>query len=143
MAQTVQENKEHVRRVETAVNEQNLDVLSEIFAEDLVVRLHGGREEMHSLDEFRDYLQATYDAFPDFSVTFEDVIGEDDTVVVRYTGTGMHEGDYEGIEPTGKTVTVSGMRIARLDGGKVAEVWGEHDDLGLLVQLGVVDPPTA
>lgn len=143
MATTVQENKEHVRRVETAVNEQDQDVLSEIFAEDFVVRFHGGREELRGLDEFKHYLQAMYEAFPDLTITFEDVIGEDDTVVIRYTGTGTHEGEYEGIEPTGETVDVSGMRIARLDDGKIVEVWGQRDDLGLLAQLGVVDPPTA
>lgn len=130
-------------RVESAVNQQYQEVLSEIFAEDFVVRFHGGREELHGLGEFRDYLQTLYDAFFDLTITFEDVIGEDDTVVVRYSGTGTHEGEYKGIEPTGKTVDISGMRIARIDDDKIVEVWGQRDDLGLLAQLEVVDLPTA
>jgi predicted ester cyclase len=57
-------------------------------------------------------------------MTFEDVIGEDDRVAVRYTGTGTHEGEYQGIAPTGEEVRLSGMRFCRLDGGKIVEVWG-------------------
>jgi steroid delta-isomerase-like uncharacterized protein len=143
MATTVRENKEHVRRVESAVNEQDQHVLDDIFAEDFVVRFHGGREELRGLDEFRDYLRETYEAFPDLTITFEHVVAEDDTVAVRYTGTGTHEGEYEGVEPTGETVDISGMRIAKVDDGEIVEVWGQRDDVGLLAQLGVVDPPTA
>jgi predicted ester cyclase len=57
-------------------------------------------------------------------VSFEDVIGEADRVAVRYTGTGTHEGEYQGIAPTGEEVRLSGMRFCLLDDGKITEAWG-------------------
>lgn len=141
MVTTTSENKEHVRRVETAVNDQDHDVLSEIFIDDLTIHFHGGREELTGLDAFRAYLTELYDAFPDITVNFQEMIEEDDMVAVRYTGTGTHKGEYGGIAPTGERIQLSGMRFCRLKEGKIAEVWGQRDDLGQLVQLGVVEPP--
>jgi predicted ester cyclase len=46
-----------------------------------------------------------------------------------------------GIAPTGKEVTVSGITVSRLVGGKVAEEWELMDALGMLVQLGAVPQP--
>lgn len=69
--------------------------------------------------------------------------GSEHEPVSRYTGTGTHEGEYEGIEPTGTEVQLSGMRFCRLEDGKLVEVWGQRDDLGLLAQLGVVELPEA
>ena len=143
MATTVRENKEHVRRVESAVNEQDQRALDDIFAKEFVVRFHGGREELHGLDEFKDYLREMYEAFPDLTITFENVVAEDDIVAVRYTGTGTQEGEYKGIDSTGETVEISGMRFARVEHGKIVEGWGQRDDVGLLSQLDVVEPPTA
>ena len=140
---TPKANKEHVRRVEDMVNDKDQEVLSEIFADDLVVHFHGGREELHGLDEYREYLAETYEGFPDLTITFEDVIAEDDKVSVRYTGSGTHEGEYEGIEPTGETVDLSGMRIVRVEDGEIVEAWGQRDDIGVLAQLEVVEPPMA
>lgn len=138
---TTAELKDHVRRVETAVNEQDHDLVSEIFAEDLVVHFHGGREEIHGLDEFKAYLTETYEAFPDLTISLKEMVGEGDMVAVRYTGTGTHEGEYDGIAPTGEEVQLSGMRFCRIEDGKISEVWGQRDDLGLLDQLGVVELP--
>lgn len=142
MATSTQEKKAVVQRVEAMVNDHDLDVIPEIFADDLVVRFHGGREELHGHEEFGAYLGETFEAFPDLSITFEELVGEGDTVVVRYTGRGTHEGTYRGIEPTGQSVDLSGMRIARVEDGEITEAWGQRDDLGVLAQLGVVQPPT-
>jgi steroid delta-isomerase-like uncharacterized protein len=61
-----------------------------------------------------------------------------DTVVARWTGSGTHSGMLLGISPTGKTVSVSGIWIHRIAGGKIVESWNCWDALGMLQQLGVV-----
>jgi len=141
MATKQTHNKEHVRRVETVVNEQDDDLLAEIFAEDIVVRFHGGREEINGLDEYSAYLNEFYTAFPDLTISIEGMVAEDDMVAARYTGSATHEGEYRGTPPTGEQVDVSGMRIVRIEDGKISEVWGQRDDLGYLSQIGVVEPP--
>jgi predicted ester cyclase len=53
--------------------------------------------------------------------------------------TGTHEGDYLGIAPTGRTVTMTEMAIFRVLKGKIVEQWSSPDLLGLLTQLDAVD----
>jgi predicted ester cyclase len=67
-----------------------------------------------------------------------DLIAEDDRVVARTTMHATHRGDFFGIPPTGLAVTLDGVHILRVAGGKVAEHWGSNDDLGLMRQLGAV-----
>jgi predicted ester cyclase len=57
------------------------------------------------------------------------------------TAGGTHEGEFQGIAPSGETVTISGMGIARVDNGQIAESWWEFDALGLMTQLGAVPAP--
>ncbi len=69
------------------------------------------------------------------------MIAEGEKVVSRLTVHGVHQGDFQGIPPTGKAVMQTGIDILRLAGGKVIERWGEFDNLGLMQQLGVIPAP--
>jgi MFS family permease len=81
-------------------------------------------------------------AFPDLELTLDELIGEGDTVVVRWTMRGTHLGEMRGgIAPTGKPFTVTGTTTNRVAGGKITEAWGNIDLLGLMLQLGLVTPP--
>ena len=77
-------------------------------------------------------------AFPDLRLTIEDLIAEGDTVMARWSCHGTHKGDLNGMAPTGKQFTISGVTIARLLNGKLAEGYVNWDALGLMQQLGVV-----
>lgn len=76
--------------------------------------------------------------FPDIKMTIEEVVAEGDKVVFRVTVHGTHKGEFKGIAPTGKQVTMTGMQIWRIEGGKIVEGWFNRDDLGLMQQLGVI-----
>ena len=82
---------------------------------------------------------AIREAVPDYNVTIEDQFAEDDKVVTRWTARGTHKGKFQGIAPTGRQVSVTGMTISRYVGGKIAESWIELDTLALMRQLGA-DP---
>jgi predicted ester cyclase len=64
-------------------------------------------------------------------------------VTVRWTGSGTHVGDVNGIPPTGKSVRVDAIAIHRIENGKIAETWEVWDTLGFMQQLGVVPAPEA
>ena len=68
----------------------------------------------------------------------EDLFSTGDKVVVRWTGSGTHIGEINGIAPTGKKIRVDAISIHRMSGGKIAETWEVWDTLGFLQQLGVV-----
>lgn len=81
-------------------------------------------------------------AFPDQWWQIEDLIAEGDRVVARTTMTGTHRGDFFGIPATGRAVTLSGVHIMRIADGRIAEHWGNNDDLGLMRQLGAIPEPS-
>ena len=69
------------------------------------------------------------------------MVAEGDKVAYRWTLTGTHKGEFEGIPPTNKKVTVWAISISRIAGGKIVEDWSRVDTLGLMQQLGVVPTP--
>jgi predicted ester cyclase len=69
------------------------------------------------------------------------MIAEGDTVAVRLTERGVHDGELMGIEPTGNEFEHQTMAFLRLEDGKVAEWWVLPDNLSFLQQLGVVESP--
>jgi predicted ester cyclase len=71
-------------------------------------------------------------------LTIEDLLAEGETVMARWSCRGTHKGDLSGIAPTGKQFNISGVTIARLANGKMAEGWVNWDAQGLMQQLGVV-----
>lgn len=80
-------------------------------------------------------------AFGGLKVTIEDMIAEGDKVTCRFTARGVHTGEFMGVPPTGKDITMTGIEIFRIDNGKIAELWGEANLIGLAQQLGIVPSP--
>ena len=77
--------------------------------------------------------------FPDYQTVIDDLIAEGDKVVARITMSGTHTGVFMGIPATGKYVEFTGIYIAQIANGKIAEHWGEEDGVSLLAQLGVLN----
>ena len=77
-------------------------------------------------------------AFPDLSVTVEDLIAEGNKVAARWIWNGTHRGELMGIPATGKQVAATGTSIHRVAEGKIVESWFNFDALGMMQQLGVV-----
>jgi steroid delta-isomerase-like uncharacterized protein len=77
-------------------------------------------------------------AFGEFHHEIEASIAEGDKVASRVSGFGKHTGEFVGIPATGKQVTMSGISIHRVKGGKLTEHWAQIDALSLLQQLGAI-----
>lgn len=141
-ATTTKENKEIVRRfADEFVNKHNYDTLEEFLADDIVdytpLGATTGRDAvLATTKELRT-------AFPDFAVTPHEIIAEGDTVAVRMTQRGTHEGVFMGNEPTGNSFEIEAMAFLRLENGKIVERRVRPDLMGLMQQLGLMEPPTA
>ena len=81
-----------------------------------------------------------YTAMSDARWVVHDVIaGERDTVTVRWTGQGTHDGMLAGmVPPSGQAISVEALSMFRLAGDKIVEMWDCWDALALLQQVGVV-----
>ncbi len=84
---------------------------------------------------FKQFYASLRLAFPDLRYSVNDIIAEDDKVVVRWTWTCTHQGDFMGILPSGRQVTNTGIAIYRLENGKAIERWVELNLLGFLEHL--------
>ena len=139
---STEQNKALIRRLmEEAFNRGDMSLVDELFAPDFVEHeelppgIPPGREAVKQLSTmFRS-------AFPDFKLTIDDMIAEDDKVVVRSTWSGTHKGEFMGIPPTGKSVSFGVIDIVRIAGGKFVEHWGQMDSMGMMQQLGVIPGP--
>jgi steroid delta-isomerase-like uncharacterized protein len=78
--------------------------------------------------------------FPDLEWVLEDIVAEGDRVAARFMMHGTHLGEFRGIPPTGKPVTMQEMAFWRIVDGKLHTAWFQADALGLRVQLGVIPP---
>jgi steroid delta-isomerase-like uncharacterized protein len=78
------------------------------------------------------------DAFPDTHFTIDDMVSEGDRVVTRWTVRGTHQGRLGDLPPTNRQVTVTGIDVTRVSGGKAQELWNHWDALGMMRQLGAV-----
>jgi len=86
-------------------------------------------------------LVALKTAFPDLRYTIEDAIVCGDQIVHRLSATGTMTGEFMGIPATGKKATWTEIHIGKGVDGRLTEHWGLVDQLGMLVQLGVVPSP--
>jgi steroid delta-isomerase-like uncharacterized protein len=133
----VEEHKALVRRfVEEFWNQGNTAAADELMAADATIVLPG--QGQVSKESFKAFVTAFRSAFPDWHSTQEELIAEEDRVAERWTGRGTHQGEFQGIPPTGRPVTVPGFVFYRLTSGKIAEFRGLFDGLSMLQQLGAL-----
>jgi steroid delta-isomerase-like uncharacterized protein len=140
--QSTEENKAIVRRnFEEAWNKMNLDVVDELFATDYMGYFAVDSKPVSGIEACKQFMSGYFVAFPDAHFDIEDMFGEGEKVVARWTVRGTHKGNLGPIPPTGKRITVPGIWILRVVGGKIVEQWGINDTFGLMQQLGVVPTP--
>jgi len=95
-----------------------------------------GREGLKAL------IAGMHSGFPDLKMTVNDVTADGDKVWVYSTMSGTMKGEFMGMKPTGKSFSVDGFDLVRLENGKIAEHWGAQDNMAWMQQLGVT-PPSA
>ena len=114
--------------------------MDEFYANDFLMHLSTG-EDIRGLKNIKQVVSEEYSAFPDLHYTIDDMVVEGNKVAVRLTATGIHKGEFMGVPPTNKKVTVRAILIDRFSGGKVVEQWVIGDNLSLMQQLGAVPTP--
>jgi len=113
-----------VRRLFEAFDAVDLNAMDELLSEDFVAH---GLSPQFSDDTagWKALAQHWATGFSEEELTLEDFVAEGDKVAVRFTSRANHVGEVFGIAPTDRRVTITGIDIYRLNGGKVAEYWGE------------------
>ena len=128
--------------VDTVISKGHIDAASNYAWEDVVeqVPLPG---QGPGLDGLKDIIRAMRIGFPDIVFAIQEQIAEGNKVASRFEWTGTHHGEFLGIPPTGRSVRVWGVVIDRLEDGRIKDTRIIMDTLGLMTQLGVLQPPSA
>jgi len=140
---TVQEqsNKARFRRLVDATNTHDQELISKTVDEacqpDVLIRTPLPLQTT-GLEAIKEVWATLHRAFPDLTVTIEDLIEEGDKLVARNTVTGTHQGEYMGVPPTGRSVKYNEIFVFRFANGRIAETWGVVDVLSQMKQLGLV-----
>ncbi|MGB5896077.1 MAG: ester cyclase [Ignavibacteriaceae bacterium] len=112
------------RLVEDVWNNQNLDILAEVFTEDAELHLGGLDYNLKGIPDFREnYMRATMIAFPDIKHGYDKLVIDGNKIAMMFYGEGTHKEEYDGVPATNKVLRYRGMAFFRMEGNKIAEVW--------------------
>jgi len=137
---SVERNKDTFRRyVDKVWKDEKLAIADEVFAEKYLSHQSDGTVLERGPDDVKQFVTEYRSAFSDVENIVEDMIGEDDKVVNRWTLHVTHTGEFRGIPATGKRIRITGIGIFRFsEEAKVVESWDSLDQLGMLQQLGAL-----
>jgi predicted ester cyclase len=132
---SLEQNQTAFQQVITeAFNKGNYSVLANHFNPDFIEHQFG----LHpTIDGLRGDIQFLRAAFPDFSITIEDMVIDGDKIWVRMIARGTNLGGFMG-PPNGKTFEAAVFDTCRFEDGKIVEHWGSPDRFAILAQLGLL-----
>jgi len=131
------ENKFIVRRLyEEVWNARKLDVVDELISPSHALHDPNVSGSQIGPDAYKQQVARFTTAFPDLHFAIEDIFSEKDKLVVSWMISGTHKGEYEGIPPTDKKISVDGITINHIANGKILDSYVSWDALGLMRQLG-------
>jgi steroid delta-isomerase-like uncharacterized protein len=123
-------NKAVVRQYVEELNRRNEAVIDEVIAEDFAagsLLAGAGSPEAIGREGVRAGYRRNIAAFPDYTVTIENLIAEGDRVVMHWTHRGTHRGEFLGVPGTGREIVGTAVSFYRVVGGRIAEVRALYD----------------
>jgi predicted ester cyclase len=144
-AMSTESNKATVRLyIEEVLDKGNLALLDEIVATDCIIHRPELQEPLRGITAFRQALERILQVYSEFHTTIHDLIAEDDRVTIRLSHRTVNRGEWTSRlgrhDVAGKPVSWSAITIFRFHDGKIVEEWVCRDELGMLIELGVVTP---
>jgi len=138
-ATTPEHNKAIARRYfDVLMNQGRLEIIPDLLTPDFAFRIPTLPEPVHGFEGMKQFVTGLRTAFPDLCFTMDREAAEGDKVAVRWYITGTHKGPFLGAPPTGNAIKDQGIDIFRIRDGRIAEIWVNENDLGLLQQIGLI-----
>jgi len=136
-AEVEEQNKALVRSVFDELNKQNEAVYEQFYSPEYGWYFPANNPKALTRDEEAGFVKLLWAAFPDIRWDIAEMIASGDSVMARFMVRGTHEGEYQGLPPTGNIFEMGGVWTARIKDGKLVEVREEADVLGWMQQLGM------
>jgi predicted ester cyclase len=126
------------RIIEEGFNQGRLEIADELVAPNAIEHQRGSGDGPEGVKRTIGILRS---AFPDFTITIDEVAAVGDRVWARQRGGGTNLGSFAGHPPTGRRAFTDVIDVCRFEDGKMVEHWGVPDQLGMMIQLGHISPP--
>jgi steroid delta-isomerase-like uncharacterized protein len=131
------ENKAVIRRLYGEVwNKRRIEILPEIISPSHALHDPNIADAMVGPEAYARQVTRFVRAFPDLHFTVEDMVCEKDMLAVSWVISGTHKGEFWGIPPTNKKISMEGITINHIADGKIMDSDVSMDALGLMRQLG-------
>lgn len=137
--QEQQQSKQIVRQLFEASNQQNIEKIAQLVTITNYSFHFSGMPPMDWTGHIQ-LFTAFNSAFSDLHRNIEDMVAEEGggKVAVRFTITGTHKGELQGIPPSGKKISIDAMDFLTIIDGKITEEWVTADMMGLMQQIGAI-----
>ena len=135
------------RYFDDIINRRDYAVCDQIIASDYTEHATApfGRAEPGRVDgprATRESIEWLVAQFPDIHMTIEAIVSDGDTVAVRALSEGTNLGKLNGVlPPTGRRFAARQSHWFKAEHGRLVEHWATREDLPVMIQLGVIQPP--
>jgi predicted ester cyclase len=126
------------RLIDVGFTQGDLSVADELVSPDALEHQRGSKP---GIEGVKATIAILHEWFSDFELTISKITADGDTVWALNRARGINTGSVMGFPPTGKPFEIDVMDVARFKNGLVVEHWGVPDQLGLLIQLGLMRRP--
>jgi steroid delta-isomerase-like uncharacterized protein len=138
---TMGESKAIMDQVLTIWNEGDTSIADDLYSSDYT-RHHPTPAARASLNDFKKTVATNRQVFPDYRLSFDEILTKDDRIIAFATVTGTNTGPLEGSPATGKKIHMNGIYVYLIKDGKIAEEWTYFNLLSYYQQLGfTLNPP--
>jgi steroid delta-isomerase-like uncharacterized protein len=132
---SAQTNEGLVRESFEALNAGDTERLLAVVAPDIVIHYAEMPEPLQGRETWQQGFELMKRAFPDLEARVDDIVAADDKVALRLTLRGTHQGEFQGIPATGRTIGYVSHEFYRVQDGLIAEEWICSDMASLFRQL--------
>lgn len=113
------------------VNDRRLETIDELLSDDFV---HNG--ERRGPDGQRRVYEEFFSAFPDLETEVVEIFSAGERVAIHRRWTGTHEGEFQGVVPTGRKIDFESTAVLTVRDGRISSYHGVLDLLTLMQQIG-------
>jgi steroid delta-isomerase-like uncharacterized protein len=137
------DNIEIVKQAYAAWNAHDPDQYVQLIADDYVWDTDFFPAPVRGAEETKKAMSVYFTAFPDLRMDIETTIAADNHVVICWTVSGTHQGEFMGIPATHKNASVRGCTVTELRDGKIVKSATYSDRMTLFQQLGLAKSASA
>ena len=139
-----QENKQLVSQFFELLDRHDIENMGQLLVSNTNYSFHiGGMPSPVDWNEHKRIITGFNNAFPDLHHEIVDMVAEGDKVAVRLSVTGTHKGDFQGIPPKGRKLSLDEMAFMTITDGKIVEGWINADKMEFMQQIGVLPSPSS